>query len=73
MQLTSVKEDPMRAEALLAPAVAVEKRYLELDEEELIASFEITQEEILDDLLYPADHRAAQSTALPATAEERLD
>jgi hypothetical protein len=61
MQLTVLKEDAMRAQALLAPAAAVEKRYLELDEEELIGSVEITQEEILDDLLFPSDHRAAWS------------
>jgi hypothetical protein len=61
MQLTVLKEDAMRAQALLAPAAAVEKHYLELDEEQLIGSVEITEEEILDDLLFPADHRAASS------------
>jgi hypothetical protein len=61
MQLIATKEDPMRALSLLAPALEVERRYLEVDEMELIGSFEITEEEILDDLLYPADHRAARS------------
>jgi hypothetical protein len=51
----------MRALSFATPALERGKRYLELDEKELIGSFEIKEEEILDDLLYPADHRALRS------------
>ena len=65
----------MRTATLLAPVIAAEKRLisaprlvlppprrrLEIDRQELIRSVEISDDEILDDLLYPADHRAVRS------------
>jgi hypothetical protein len=61
MQLTVAKEAPMRAPSSTVP-LETERRFLELDEKELIGSVEITEEEILDDLLYPADRRAQRYT-----------
>jgi hypothetical protein len=72
MQLTAIKEAPMRAATLLAPVIEAEKRLIsapgrvlpfpgrrfEIDHEELARSVEISDEEILDDLLYPADHHS---------------
>jgi hypothetical protein len=58
MQLMERKESLMRPLSLLPPAVA-EDRDLEIDEKGLIGSFEISEEEILEDLLYPAAPRAA--------------
>jgi hypothetical protein len=64
MQLAPTKECLMRALSPLAPALQAEKRHLTLaDQKELIVSFEITEDEILDDLLYPADHRALRSSS----------
>jgi phosphohistidine phosphatase SixA len=67
----------MRTATLLAPVIAAEKRLLsaprrvlpapsrrlEIDWEHLIRSVEISDDEILDDLLYPADHRAVGAGA----------
>jgi hypothetical protein len=74
MQLTRTKEHPMRTASLFAADRAAAKPLspapghvipapgrLELNPEELIRSLEISDDEILDDLLYPADHRAARS------------
>jgi hypothetical protein len=62
----------MRALSFATPALARGKHYLELDEKKLIGSFEIREEEILDDLLYPADHRALRSTGSdPGRSEAR--
>jgi hypothetical protein len=50
---------------LLAPVIEAERRVIanerqrfELDVDALTDGFEVSEEEILDDLLYPADHRA---------------
>lgn len=65
----------MRTATLFAPVIAAEKRlisapkrvlpssrrHLEIDPEALIPPVEISEDEILDDLLYPADHRALRS------------
>jgi len=58
----------MRTATLFAPVSAAEKRLVsaprrrfEIDREELLRSIAITDDEILDDLLYPADHRAVRS------------
>jgi phosphohistidine phosphatase SixA len=62
---------------LLAPAGAAEKRLIsaprrilpaprsrhEITREELIRFVEISEDEILDDLLYPADHRVVRPGA----------
>jgi hypothetical protein len=65
MQLIPTKEDAMRAATLLSPlaaaprgAFAAPRRRLEIRPEELIGAVEISEEEILDDLLYPADRSA---------------
>jgi hypothetical protein len=67
MKLMATKEDAMRPTTLLSPliaaerrVIAAEKRHLEIDPGELADAFEIDEEEILDDLQYPADHRAMQ-------------
>jgi hypothetical protein len=77
MQLTATKtkEDPLRTATLFAPVIAAEKRLVsapkrflsaptspfEINRADLIPSVEISEEEILDDLLYPSDHRALGS------------
>jgi hypothetical protein len=79
MQLGTTKEDPMRTATLLAPVSAAERRLisaptrrLEINREDLIRSIEISEDEILDDLLYPADHRAVRSGGWePAHSEPR--
>jgi hypothetical protein len=38
--------------------ISSQESRFEIDSGELARSVEITEEEILDDLLYPADHRA---------------
>jgi hypothetical protein len=75
MQLIRNGRYPMVAPtSLFAPIVAAERRLIsaptralpiarrrfELNWEDLIRSVEISDEEVLDDLLYPADHRALQ-------------
>jgi hypothetical protein len=74
MQLAATKEGQMRTGTLSAPVIGTQRRLtspprrvlpapgrrFELDREELIRSIEITDDEILDDLLYPADHRAVR-------------
>ena len=64
----------MRTARLLAPVGVGEKRLLsaprrilppprrrhEINRENLIRSVEISEDEILDDLLYPADHRVVR-------------
>jgi hypothetical protein len=52
------QEAPMRFISLIAPALLAETGYVEIVPEQIAASVEVTEEEILDDLLYPADHRA---------------
>jgi hypothetical protein len=52
------QEAPMRFISLIAPALLAETRYVEIVPEQIAGSVEVTEEEILDDLLYPADHRA---------------
>jgi hypothetical protein len=70
MQLTQIEEVPMRTATLFAPVIAAEKRLVslpgrrfEVDRKELSRSIEISEDEILDDLLYPADRRAVRSAA----------
>jgi hypothetical protein len=46
----------MRAISLIAPALLAETRYVELVPEQIARSVRVSEEEILDDLLYPADH-----------------
>jgi hypothetical protein len=70
MKLTVAKEAPMPTLSSTAPLEA-ERRFLELDAKELIGSLEITEEEILDDLLYPADRRAQRSTGSDWRSEAR--
>ena len=48
----------MRLISLIAPALLAEPRYVEIDPEQIAKSIRLTEEEILDDLLYPGDHRA---------------
>jgi hypothetical protein len=64
----------MRTARLLAPVSAAEKRLFsaprrilaaprrrhEINREDLIRFVEIREDEILDDLLYPADHRVVR-------------
>jgi hypothetical protein len=62
----------MRAISLIAPALLAETRYVELVPEQIARSVRVSEEEILDDLLYPADHNAlssddAKPRPLPAT------
>jgi hypothetical protein len=47
----------MRLMSLIAPAVLAETRYVELVPEQIARAVRVTDEEILDDLLYPGDHR----------------
>jgi hypothetical protein len=47
----------MRLASLIAPALLAETRYVEVVPEQIARSVRVTEEEILDDLLYPADHR----------------
>jgi hypothetical protein len=54
----TTEEAPMRAISLIAPALLAETRYVELVPEQIARSVRISEEEILDDLLYPADHSA---------------
>lgn len=58
----------MRAISLIAPALLAETRYVDLDPQQIARSIRVSDEEILDDLLYPADHTAVQksATARPA-------
>jgi hypothetical protein len=56
-RLTNTREAPMRLISLIAPAVLAETRYVELVPEQIAKSVRVTEEEILDDLLYPGDHR----------------
>lgn len=60
----------MRAANLISSALAAEKRlfsrngsrpaaHLEIDQKALARSIEISEQEILDDLMYPADRRSA--------------
>jgi hypothetical protein len=67
----------MRTARLLAPVSAAEKRLIsaprrilparrgrhEINWEDLIRSVELSEDEILDDLLYPADHRVVRPRA----------
>jgi hypothetical protein len=64
----------MRAATLIAPVIAAERRLvaverrivgapsrgLDVDFDDLARSIEVSEEEILDDLLYPSDHTAAR-------------
>jgi hypothetical protein len=50
----------MRAISLIAPALLAETRYVELVPEQIARSVRVSEEEILDDLLYPADHNAVR-------------
>jgi hypothetical protein len=52
----------MRAISLIAPALLAETRYVELVPEQIVRSVRISEEEILDDLLYPADHSAVRKS-----------
>jgi hypothetical protein len=65
MQLTTEtvepKEAPMRAISLIAPTLLAETNYLDLIPEQIARSVQISEQEILDDLLYPADPTAPQS------------
>jgi hypothetical protein len=66
MQLTvnrHRKEAPMRAISLIAPALLAETRYVDLVPEQIARSVRVSEEEILDDLLYPADHSAVRKSA----------
>jgi hypothetical protein len=51
----------MRAISLIAPALLAETNYLDLIPEQIARSVQISEQEILDDLLYPADPTAPQS------------
>jgi hypothetical protein len=66
----------MRPMTLLAPVIEAERRVIanerqrfELDVDALTDGFEVSEEEILDDLLYPADHRAPRRPAGAARAQ----
>jgi chromosome condensin MukBEF MukE localization factor len=52
----------MRAISLIAPALLAETRYVELVPEQIARSVRISEDEILDDLLYPADHSAVRKS-----------
>jgi hypothetical protein len=54
----------MRAISLIAPALLAETRYVEVDPQQVARSIRVSDEEILDDLLYPADHGAVRSAAV---------
>jgi hypothetical protein len=73
MQPTPAKENAMRPTTLLAPVIEVERRVIAAERQrfaiavdELTGGFEISEEEILDDLLYPSDHLAPQRPAGPS-------
>jgi hypothetical protein len=51
----------MRAISLIAPALLAETNYVQLIPEQIARSVQVSEEEILDDLLYPADHTAPRS------------
>jgi hypothetical protein len=52
----------MRAISLIAPALLAETRYVDLIPEQIARSVRVSEEEILDDLLYPADHSAVSKS-----------
>jgi hypothetical protein len=52
----------MRAISLIAPALLAETRYVELVPEQIARSVRVSEEEILDDLLYPGDHSAVRKS-----------
>ena len=56
----------MRFISLIAPALLAETRYVEINGEQIARSVRVTEEEILDDLLYPADHRAIERSVAAA-------
>jgi hypothetical protein len=73
-RLTNTKEAPMRFISLIAPALLAETRYVDINGERIADSVRVTEEEILDDLLYPADHRAVEASdaaPVPRTDPER--
>jgi hypothetical protein len=53
----------MRAISVIAPTLLAETRYVELDPQQIARSIQVSHEEILDDLLYPADHNAVRRAA----------
>jgi hypothetical protein len=53
----------MRAISLIAPALLAETRYVDLDPQQIARSIRVSDEEILDDLLYPADHTTVRKSA----------
>lgn len=63
MSTYAIRSKQARRKRLTSPVQSVvpAPSRFEIDREELIQSIEISEDEILDDLLYPADHRAVRS------------
>jgi hypothetical protein len=55
----------MRAISMIAPALLAETRYVDLVPEQIARSVRVTEQEILDDLLYPADRDAVGGGTAP--------
>jgi hypothetical protein len=52
----------MRPISLIAPALLAETRFVEIVPERVAKSVRVTEEEILDDLLYPVDRRVVDGS-----------
>jgi hypothetical protein len=63
----------MRGISVIAPALLAETRYVDLVPEQIARSVRVSEKEILDDLLYPADRNSVDgrgASSRPRSADD---